>query len=288
MDNSQRTQLAPPAAEPEAISAAPAQLAATADADADATDWYWCPVCKLASSRLGDCPGCGRGYEPIPAAGVPDAEYRPRVASGPSRFATVGSVAGVLGLLAAAAASIALLAVSGDSTTTSGAASASAMSMPLGGASSSFSVGALHGALRLQGAWSTSTDKLVLTQQQTGGAPFDQVLAVGKGSEQILIASFAVADPAGALQAVLSKPGTAPWETAGDTITDEVSRGASIAGYVAVAQDYEIHDAGGALVSRGTVFAVNAGDHVVVIRTAAGPADAKDLAGIEQALVDIG
>jgi hypothetical protein len=60
-----------------------------------------------------------------------------------------------------------------------------------------------------------------------------------------------------------------------------------IAGAGAVAENFEARAASGDLVSRGTYYAVNAGDHVVFIRAWVGAANAALLPTIEAALVAI-
>lgn len=260
----------------------PAAVAAQTEAE---SDWYWCPSCKLASSKSGNCPGCRAAYVAVPTAGVPDTPHAPRIRAGRSRAAVLGSVAGVVGLLGAAAASIVLLAIHGAGTVDSG--DTAAMGTSLDG-TASFSIGTLHGTLRLQGAWGASMAQLGLPTDQTAGAPVKTVLSIGKGSELILVGTFASPDPAGALnQFVVTKP-TSDMDNIGNKTTTEASRDVSIAGYTAVAQNFEVRNGKGGLTSRGTVYAINAGDHMVIIRTVAGPTQVNDLAGIEQALVNIG
>jgi len=247
--------------------------------------WHWCPTCKLASQKTGKCPGCGDHYVVAPELGVPDTPHMPKVRAGRTRRALVAGVAGRVALVGGFVAAIFLLASHGATTIDSSAPAASGSTVD---GSSSYSIASLHGTLRLQGSWSPGMAQLQLPTSTTAGAKLTSELSVSRGSESILVGSFASSDPSSALnQFVTTKPQTSN-DPMGNDVTVETSRDVSIAGYTTVAQDIEVRNPKGGMVNRGTLYAISAGDKVVIIRTQAGSAQVGDLATIEQALVNIG
>ena len=288
MEKSQETQVsAPPATAGSRLQPARALLEAEFEKTRAELDpaWHWCPSCKLASMKAVACPSCGAAFVAAPEAGIPGTPHRPKVAAGRSRLALAGSLAAAAALIAGIATSIFVLASHGASTVDSGAFAARGSTVD---GTSAFSIGALHGTLRLQGGWGTNMQRVQLPATVTGGAMVRNDLSVGKGSETITIGSFQSDDPSSVLnQFVTTKPQDS-LDAMGNKRTTEASRDVSIAGYTAVAQDFELRNPKGGLTSRGTLYVVNAGDHVVVVSTSAGPTQANDLSAIEQALVNIG
>ncbi len=76
--------------------------------------WYWCPTCKLVSTRAGDCPTCAQAYVPAPDAGIPDTPYEARSDGTGTAPSTGRGYAGIIALFGAAAAAIFLLATLGQ------------------------------------------------------------------------------------------------------------------------------------------------------------------------------
>lgn len=287
MENSQETQVsAPETPMGSRLQPAPAVLEVETDMEQAETGsgWHWCPTCKLASMRPTTCPGCGTAYVAVPVAGIPGTPHRPKVAASRSRLSLLGSLAGALALVGAVATGIFLLASHGAGTVDSGSASTGATV----DGTSAFSIGALHGTLHLQGTWGSNMQQLQLPANVTNGAKMRSDLSIGKGSETLVIGSFQSTDPSSVLNQFVGTKPQDSMDATGNKVTTEASRDVSIAGYTAVAQDFEVRNGKGGLVNRGTLYAVNAGDQVVIIRTSASPAQANDLAAIEQALVNLG
>jgi len=282
MERSQETRVTAPAPPTGASrQPAPAKLDVAAESK---PGWHWCPTCKLASGKPGICPGCGTPYVVAPEVGVPDAPHLPKVMADRTRAAVVGSLVAAVALVGAAAASIFLLATHGDGTI-SGSTAATGSTVD---GTSSYGVGVLHGTLRLQGTWGVNMQQVQLPTSVTAGAQVKVALSIGKGSEAIWIGSFPSTDPSTALNQFMSTSPQNSNDAMGNKITLEPSRDVSIAGYTTVAQDFEARNPKGGLLSRGTTYAVNVGDQVVIIRTSASPTQANDLAAIEQALTNIG
>ncbi len=264
----------------------PRPATATAEPQPErAPSWHWCAACKLASGKPGECPGCGKPYASVPEAGVPDAPHKPRIQVDRSRAAVIGSLVGVLSLLAGIIGGLLVLASHGATTVDTGGTAATGTTVD---GTSAYGIGALHGTLRLQGSWAASMQQLQLAPNITSGAQVKTALSVSKGSESIVIASFPSSDPSTVLSQYVSQQPQHSADSMGNSITMEPSRDVSIAGYNAVAQDFEARNPKGGLLYRGTQYAVNAGSQAVIIRVQGGPTQANDLLAIEQALANVG
>ncbi|HEV7679895.1 MAG TPA: hypothetical protein VGQ42_15130 [Candidatus Dormibacteraeota bacterium] len=251
--------------------------------------WHWCPLCKLAASKPGNCPGCGRPYVLAPEVGIPDTAYSPEIRPERSVRAVVASSVVVALIVAAAIGAVILLAAHGSTTdSTSGALAGSATTASHVDGLSTYGVAPLHGTLRLQGTWENSTQQVSLPNAVTAGAKVKSELSAGKGADTVVVVSFPSPDPSGALNQMVATAPQTNTDSVGQKVTTQPTRELTIAGYTAIAQDFETRNAKGGLLNRGTFYLVNAGDQVVVIRTSAVPAQAADLPGIEQALVAIG
>jgi hypothetical protein len=252
--------------------------------------WYWCPSCKLASSKAGDCANCGKPYEVTPDGGVPAAPFQPKVAEVRRPLAVVASALGGVLALGALIGGLLLLASHGD---TYSPAAGNQSGDSANAAMSTFNVSTLHGTLQLQGAWSKD-DRIAagvrtVATNVAPGAHLTTDVSVLKSGINLGIVSFPDADPTGVLgKFVVMKP-QSNTDSQGQQIKVGVSRDLSIAGFTTVAQDFEVHNTKGGLIDRGTIYAVNTGDHVVLIRSIEGPAATQDdLASIEKALLAIG
>jgi hypothetical protein len=220
---------------------------------------------------------------------VPDTAYAPNIPAGRSVRAVVASALGVLLLLAAAAGGIALLASHGSTAdSTSGMSGSGAASSSHVDGVSTYGIGPLHGTLRLQGNWGTSMQQISVASTATAGAKVKSELSVGKGGDVIAIASFPSPDPSGVLNQMVSTASQTGDDPQGNKVTNHPSRDVTIAGYTGLALDFETRNAKGGLLNRGTLYWVNAGDQVVVIRASVLAAQSGELSGLEQALVAIG
>lgn len=286
MENAYETEVAAPTA-PTGTTTRPAN--AVVESVATPSYWYWCSTCKLAASKAGACHGCGTPYALAPEVGVPDTPYNPRIPAERTVRGVVGSAVAMVLVIVAAIGAIVVLASHGSATDSTSSASGGGIS---NGAHvdglSTYGIAPLHGTLRLQGTWGTSVQQFSLNPPITAGATVKSQLSVGKGGDTIAMGSFPSADPTGVLNQVVSATPQTSDGGMGQKVTAQPTRDLTIAGYTAVAQDMETRTTKGGLVNRGTLYLVNAGDQVVVIRTSVVAAQAGDLPGLEQALVAIG
>jgi hypothetical protein len=154
-------------------------------------------------------------------------------------------------------------------------------------------IAALHGSLHLDSGWSTHAlgggGILDIVYEVAPGARVTPEAALFKSDLDLDVVSFPEGDPTGILDRFVNMQPQFHEGAAGEQVSVAPSRVVAIDGHTAVAQGFQVHNVQGGLVHRGIVYAVNTGDHVVLIRTMAGPAWTEaDLATIEKALVAIG
>jgi hypothetical protein len=272
--------------------------------DAPRAAWHWCSSCKLASAKPGNCPGCGSAYDGVPERGVPDTAFSPRIPGGRSRVAMVISALAAVLLVGVVSGTIATLAAHGQRLSTSssqasGGTGGDGMAMgglSIGGLSmsdgrSTFRVSSLRGTLRLPGDWVTLPEVAASLHGSASpvaaGAAIKTEVSVASEAGNVGVVSFATSNPIGVLNKFVS---TMPQESGGpgQRVTISPTRDVTVAGFTAVAEDFEARTSGGGMLARGTLYVVNAGDHVVMIRTTVLAAQVKStLPAIEKALITI-
>jgi hypothetical protein len=133
------------------------------------------------------------------------------------------------------------------------------------------------------------SETTAIATRGSGGAPIKTELSVARSKDtaSVGIVSFAAMNPAAVVAAfTMTKPQTIN-DAQGAHTALSPTRELLIAGDGAVAEDFEVRAASGDLVSRGTYYAVNAGDRVVFIRAWVGSVNGALLPTIERALVAI-
>jgi hypothetical protein len=279
--------------------------------DTSPSAWHWCPECRIAASKPGLCPGCGRGYIPVPEGGVPGEPFRPSLQR--SGGGLIGILTGVLALAVVGGAAFGVvqlylhgqrLDASGQpvsSASTAPAAAAAAAPSPTPGSvdctntlgTCTFAIPPLHASITLPGAWASGTFADSVTSPIVGevGGPVTVDVSVSSGTGGAAAGDLGVvhidtADP-GTLASELLSAITATTNAGnGDTVSFASLRQLTIAGVRSVAQDYTITGSGGATVEVGTFYFVNGGSALVVIQSDA--IQSTLLTQIEQALVAMG
>jgi len=259
--------------------------------DRGAAGWHWCPVCRLASSRGGDCPGCGRAYVQVPHAGVPGTPYRPRLAHG-SGFLT-GAVSAVVAVavVAAAAVGVTLLYTRGDTITASGQLVSPDSAPQSQKGNSSFAVDAFNGAtLTLPGSWKANGTwgEDVAGDLSQIASPVSIDLSVNQGKAFLGIVNAEVGDPTQTGSEFLSVYSAAEATGTGATVSWSPVRDLVIGTYSTQAQDFTESQSGQVLV-KGTFYAVSdtQSGELIIIETDASANQASILPALETALTAI-
>jgi hypothetical protein len=176
------------------------------------------------------------------------------------------------------------------------------------GPSTSFSIAPFHGKVHLPGTWGNARGEWnyvmhqeIPSQAMLGGVQPKVELSIGmdgrdgvwpggngEGGTIFGVWSFPSEDPATVLAGAVTTSQQGGQYGTGRMIT-EPTRNLTIARYPALAQDFQVVGPNGMVGGRGTVYIVNAGQRIVVIRVSLGaPVQASDIKPFEQALVSIG
>ncbi len=253
--------------------------------------WHWCPSCRLASSKQGNCPGCGSPYLAVPPSGVPGEPYRPRlpraggVLSGAVTTLLVAAVLVGSGLGVWALYSSGKVIGPGGQLVSAGTGSAGA-SAP----TSPFQVAAFGNAtLALPGSWAPDGDQYgdgIANEVSQVGGPVSVELSVEHGSTALAIVSVASTDAGQSATELLGLMSSTAADGSGGTITWSQTRDLVIASYPTLAQDFADYNSSKQLADKGTVYCVDdtARGELVVIAADATATSAGELTGIEKAL----
>jgi hypothetical protein len=243
----------------------------------DATSWHWCPECRLAASRPGLCPGCGRGYVPVPERGVPDEPFRPRPPRGGGALTALITTVVVLALLGGAAFGVVALYNGGAPAGADGQQVASVQGGSGGGSQSTYEIPPLNSSIQLPGSWSVDSTFGEYTADALSqvAAPVIVDLSLSSPNQTAPDASIGVvhvntSTPEGSGSELDTLLISATHDASGGTIAWPKAHQITLAGDVTLAQDYILTYPSGAKLS-GTFYAVavDSAQELVVIQVVA-------------------
>lgn len=225
-----------------------------------AVSWHWCPQCKLASSKTGNCAGCGNPLVTAPPEGIPAVPHRPVVPS-----MGRGPLLGVIGfvvVLAIVGGIVWALASRGQDLTGSSAGTTPSDTTDIG-------IPTMHETLSLPGRWgidNTDAGQLKATWEQlVTPVPVEVELGASQGNTIVAVVNIAAQDSETFVAKQAASKGQKGQNSSGNEVTVSNGRSLTIGGMHAAVVTTRLQSVSGdALFTRNEYF-IASGSTVTII-----------------------